>query len=103
MLKSAYLLAYIGADTPENERHFAKKNDNFIPGTPWSAAQSSAPEATSMHRSFPSQDLDRIAPRRMMHETFFFFFFLELNSCCSSSFCSRNSQLCGPSAYQLPA
>ena len=26
MLKNAYLLAKIGADTAENKRHFAKKN-----------------------------------------------------------------------------
>ena len=39
MLQKAYLLAKIGADTAENEEHFAKnlrKTDNYPTGPSWS-------------------------------------------------------------------
>ena len=48
MLHNAYFLAKIGADTAENEQHFAEilpKIGNYPTGPPWPASSALAPPA----------------------------------------------------------
>ena len=70
MLQNAYFLAKIGADTAENEQHFAeilRKTGNYPTGPAWSAAAATEdPHVVIMAGPRPVNDQTEIAQKNII-------------------------------------